>query len=251
MPLRTQWLAEVVGRVLPVTHTAARQSRSHTGFPDLGRGRWPEEATKAGLRHNPRVARPCYLVRHGQSEWNLLERTQGQTMSPPLTALGREQAWSAAASIRADLGPDRVDVVRTSDLVRARETADILAAELGGTLVPDARLREQHLGSLQGRSYAETWAAAEQHDWADPHLPVAGGESPHQLRTRIAEVLDVVDPATVTVLVSHGDAIRAAVAHLAGVPPHEAPWVDVPNGAVVRVVAGSLTWLTAPLTSRF
>lgn len=249
--MRTQWLAEVVGRVLPVTHTAARQSRSLTGFPDLGRGRWPDEATNVGLRHNPRVARICYLVRHGQSEWNLLELTQGQTMSPPLTALGREQARSAAACIRADIGPSgRVDVVRTSDLVRARETAEILAAELGGTLVLDSRLREQHLGSLQGRSYAETWAAADQHTWSDPHLPVAGGESPHQLRARIAEVIDAVDPATVTVLVSHGDAIRAAVAHVVGVAPHEAPWVDVPNGAVARVAAGALRWLPAPLTSR-
>jgi broad specificity phosphatase PhoE len=197
------------------------------------------------------VARPCYLVRHGQSEWNLLELTQGQTMSPRLTALGREQARSAAAVIRADLGPSgRADVVRTSDLVRARETADILAAELGGLLIPDVRLREQHLGRLQGRSYAETWAAADQHDWSDPHLPVAGGESPHQLRRRVSEALDAVDPATVTVLVSHGDAIRAAVAHVVDVPPHAAPWVDVPNGAVARVAAGVLTWLPAPLTCR-
>jgi broad specificity phosphatase PhoE len=196
------------------------------------------------------VAHPCYLVRHGQSEWNLLELTQGQTMSPPLTTLGREQARSAAASIRADLGQSgRVDVVRTSDLVRARETAEILAAELGGTLLHDARLREQHLGSLQGRPYAETWAAAEQHDWSDPHLPVAGGESPHQLRARVAEAVDAVEPAAVTVLVSHGDTIRAAVAHLAGIPPHQAPWVDVPNGAVARVVTGVVTWLPAPLTT--
>jgi 2,3-bisphosphoglycerate-dependent phosphoglycerate mutase len=210
------------------------------------------EATKTGLRHNPRVVRPCYLVRHGQSEWNLLELTQGQTVSPPLTALGRAQARAAAASIRADLGPGgRVDVVRTSDLVRARETAEILVGSLGGELVPDVRLREQHLGQLEGRSYAETWAAAEAHDWSDPHLPVAGGESPHQLRTRIAEVVDADDPGVVTVLVSHGDAIRAAVAHLAGLGPHETPWVEVPNGAVARVVAGALVWLPAPLTARW
>jgi probable phosphoglycerate mutase len=206
----------------------------------------PRRLPRSGCGTIPRVLRSrCYLVRHGQSEWNLLELTQGQTMSPPLTDLGREQARSAAASIRADLGPGRrVDVVRTSDLVRARETAEILAAELGGTLVPDARLREQHLGSLQGRSYAETWAAAEQHDWSDPHLPVAGGESPYQLRTRVAEVIDSVDPAAVTVLVSHGDTIRAAVAHLTGVAPQEAPWVDVLNGSVARVSGRAVEWLS-------
>jgi probable phosphoglycerate mutase len=198
------------------------------------------------------VPRPCYFVRHGQSDWNLRELTQGQTMHPPLTALGREQARSAAAAIRSDLGPHgRVDVVRTSDLVRARETAAILAESLGGHVVQDVRLREQHLGSLQGRSYRETWTAAEQHDWSDPHLPVADGESPHQLRTRIAEVVvNAVEPAGVTVLVSHGDAIRAAIAHLAGVAPQEAPWVDVPNGAVARLVAGVVVWLPTPLPVR-
>ena len=43
--------------------------------------------------------------------------------------------------------------------------------------------------------------------------------------------------------VSHGDAIRAAIAHLAGVSPQDAPWVDVPNGAVARVTRHEVTWL--------
>jgi 2,3-bisphosphoglycerate-dependent phosphoglycerate mutase len=244
-PFQTQWLTELFGRVPPVTHTAARQSRSRTGFPDLGRGRWPDEATKAGLRHNPRVVRPCYLVRHGQSDWNVLELTQGQTMSPRLTDLGRDQARTSAALIRADLGPDvAVDLVVTSDLVRAHETAEILADLLGGELRLDVRLREQHLGDLEGRSYAETWTAAEAHDWSDPHLPVAGGESPHQLLSRIADAVDSVDPTLITVLVSHGDAIRAAVAHLAGIASQDAPWVDVRNGSVARVSGHELSWLT-------
>ena len=197
------------------------------------------------LRDNPRVDRPCYLVRHGQSEWNVLELTQGQTMAPRLTGLGRAQARAAAELIRADLGPGVcVDVVRSSDLVRARETAEILVEPWGGHLLLDERLREQHLGDLEGRSYVETWAAAERHDWSDPHLPVAGGESPHQLSDRIARVVDEVDPSVVTVLVSHGDAIRAAVAHLMGHAVGHAPWVEVPNGAVARVSGHRVSWLT-------
>lgn len=86
-------------------------------------------------------------------------------MAPPLTELGREQARTAAELIRADLEPGaRVAIVRTSDLVRARETAELLLDLLGGELILDVRLREQHLGDLEGRSYAETWAAAEAHD---------------------------------------------------------------------------------------
>jgi broad specificity phosphatase PhoE len=205
-----------------------------------------------GLSDNPRVDRPCYLVRHGQSEWNVLELTQGQTMSPRLTDLGREQARAAAHTIRADLGPsERVDVVRTSDLVRARETAEILVDLLGGGLRTDVRLREQHLGDLEGRSYVETWSAAERHDWSDPHLPIAGGESPRQLRDRMAAAVDSVDRSVVTVLVSHGDAIRAAVAHLAGIAVSDAPWADVRNGAVARVTDQGVRWLTAEAGLRY
>jgi broad specificity phosphatase PhoE len=190
------------------------------------------------------VPRSCYLVRHGESEWNVLELTQGQTMAPRLTDLGRDQARAAAALIRADLGRGvAVDLVRTSDLVRARETAEILADLLGGELRLDVRLREHHFGDLEGRSYADTRAALAAHDWSDPHLPVAGGESPHQLRTRIADVVDWVDPVAVTVVVSHGDAIRSALAHLAGHSPSATPWVEVPNGAVARVSGRTVSWL--------
>lgn len=191
------------------------------------------------------VSQPMYLVRHGQSEWNLLELTQGQSAEPRLTSLGRLEAKSAAVLIGDDLRSfgEPVAMVRTSDLTRAVESARIVVDELGGQLVPDERLREQHLGELEGRSYAETWAAAAEHDWSDVNLPVAGGESPRQVRERMAEVLDDVDPSLVTVLVSHGDAIRAALAHLAGVPSNEAPWVEVPNGAVARVIDRHVSWL--------
>ena len=62
--------------------------------------------------------------------------------------------------------------------------------------------------------------------------PVAGGESLREVCDRMVTVLEELDANSVSVLVSRGDAIRAAVAYLRGVKPHEAPWVDVPNGAV-------------------
>lgn len=190
------------------------------------------------------VSDSVYLVRHGQSEWNVLRLTQGQTRHPRLTELGREQAGSAADRIAADLertGRD-VDRIVTSDLVRAVQTAEIIAARLGGALGYDVRLREQDLGTLEGCDYDQTWAAAEEMDWSDPTVPVAGGESSMDVYERMGSVLDEVDPADVTVLVSHGDAIRAAVAYLEGVKPNAAAWVDVANGAVARI-GGGITWL--------
>ena len=50
------------------------------------------------------VRHPVYLVRHGQSEWNVLRLTQGQTPHPRLTGLGREQAARAAELIASDMG---------------------------------------------------------------------------------------------------------------------------------------------------
>jgi probable phosphoglycerate mutase len=190
------------------------------------------------------VKQPVYLVRHGQSEWNVRRLTQGQTAHPPLTGLGREQAARAARLLVADLAARDTAVRRivSSDLVRAVETAQVLGEALGAPVTLDPRLREQHLGALEGRGYDDTWAAAEAFDWSDPTLPIAGGESLMDVHLRMADVLGSVDPTAVTVLVSHGDAIRAAVAHLHGVAPHEADWVDVPNGAVARVDDG-ITWL--------
>lgn len=190
------------------------------------------------------VPPPVYLVRHGQSEWNVLRLTQGQTVHPRLTDLGREQAAHAAELIARDPGSEHARVV-TSDLTRAAETARIIAGRLGATVEQDPRLREQHLGELEGRGYDDTWAAAEAHDWSDPSLPIAGGESLLDVHARMARALDDhTDPAAPVVLVSHGDAIRVAVAHVSGHAPHEAPWVDVPNGAVARLAGGTLTWLS-------
>lgn len=190
------------------------------------------------------MTHPVYLVRHGQSEWNVLRLTQGQTSHPRLTSLGREQAERAASLIGKDLAGRPVARILTSDLVRAVETAKVAGKALRAPVALDARLREQHLGELEGRGYDETWVAAEAHDWSDPTLPVAGGESLMEVHDRVGAVLTEVAElhGGPTVLVSHGDAIRAAVARLTGVAPHQAPWVEVANGAVARVDV-AITWL--------
>jgi probable phosphoglycerate mutase len=194
------------------------------------------------------AARPLYLVRHGESEWNVQRRTQGQTMAPRLTARGRRQAHGTAARIARDLARLSLvaDAVVTSDLVRAVETATIVAGVLGCAVREDERLREQHLGALEGRSYEETFAVAAAVDGTDPDHPVGGGESVRQVRERMAAALAALDPGLTTVVVTHGDALRAALAHLQGHEPHRAPWVEVPNGAVVRVDRGrGISWIPA------
>lgn len=175
-----------------------------------------------------------YLVRHGQSEWNVLRRTQGQTVHPRLTQQGRAQAQQVATRIQQDLAGTRVDLIISSDLARAAESARIIGEILDARVQLDQRLREQCLGVLEGKSYDETFAAADALDWTQPGQRVAGGESFDEVQKRMVEVIESATDATV-IFVSHGDAIRTVLAHLAGLAPHEATWTDVPNGTVVKI----------------
>ena len=74
------------------------------------------------------------LARHGQTDWNLEHRWQGD---PPLNDTGRAQARSLAESLRAD----PLDGIYASDLLRAQETAEISGAHLGLGIEFDSRLR--------------------------------------------------------------------------------------------------------------
>ncbi|SHH10040.1 probable phosphoglycerate mutase [Jatrophihabitans endophyticus] len=172
-----------------------------------------------------------YLVRHGQSTWNVQRRTQGQLSHPPLTARGRRQVAAAGAAITADLqaAGRRVDVFVSSDLLRTRQTAAILAA--GRPVVLDRRLREQHLGRLQGMADDAAAAATEGVDWTDPDVAIGGGESARQVHDRMAAVVTAYRD-RVAVLVSHGDAVRHAVGWWDGHEPARGPWVTVRSAAV-------------------
>lgn len=191
-----------------------------------------------------RMALTGYLVRHGQSEWNVRGLVQGQTPHPDLTDLGRQEAHTAADRIAADLAERGLmaDCVLCSDLRRASATAEIIASRLQIPVTQDARLRERSFGWLEGRTTAERATVEQAHDWSDPTLPFAGGESLQDVHDRMAEVLRGLPTDRVTVLVSHGDAIRRAVAFLTGVAPQQARGIEVRNGAVVRFDA-TVTWL--------
>jgi broad specificity phosphatase PhoE len=93
------------------------------------------------------------LIRHGQTDWNVEGRWQGQA-DPPLNESGREQAHHAAQYQR-QFG---FAALYSSDLRRAMETAQIIGAELGVEVIPDPRLREINLGKWQGMLSADIQA---------------------------------------------------------------------------------------------
>src|SRR3954465_13029746 len=170
------------------------------------------------------------LVRHGQSEWNAAGRMQGQTGHVPLTALGHEQAATAAR----ELAALRPGALISSDLRRAVQTAEHCARATGLPLTTTPALREQAYGVLEGRPSRELWDVV---DWTDPHWAADGGESLAQLHARVAGYLrDLRDrpPADVVALVTPGDTIRAAQAVAAGLGPEGMPAVTPPNGSVTE-----------------
>jgi len=178
------------------------------------------------------------LVRHGETDWNRDGRWQGRS-DTRLNDRGREQARQLAAKL------DGVDVVYSSDLARARETADIVAQQLGLDIQVDARLRERGFGAWEGLTSEEI-----EQRFADAHRRWKAGEGPgaddaepfDAFATRIHAFLEDVlrlHPGESVLVISHGGSIRVIHALAAGldyVRDHRSI-PGVPNCAVARYAA--------------
>lgn len=130
-----------------------------------------------------------YLVRHGRTDWNDEGRWQGQA-DPPLNVLGRQQALETAQTLRSV----HLDAIYSSDLARARQTAQALAELLGIPVQLDARLREINQGEWEGMLAAEIQAryphVFAQWNSAPQTMRLPGGETLHELETRFTAALD-------------------------------------------------------------
>ena len=179
-----------------------------------------------------------HLVRHGQSDWNLQRRVQGQQNEPELTDRGRSQS-SAAAERLAGRTPV---LLLTSDLIRAVQSAEIIGSAIGLVPIVTPLLREQALGTLEGLTNREAMERLRGVDLSDPTTRYGGGESRDDVLARFRLLLTtppVADhgPADEIVLVSHGDTIRIAVADLLGEDLMQTPWRRIENGSVTTIEA--------------
>ena len=120
-----------------------------------------------------------FAVRHGETEWNLIGRHQGH-MDSPLTGKGIQQARALAEAL---VGRG-IEFIYSSDLARASKTAGLIGSRLNLPINTDQRLRERHLGTLQGLTkkefrhrYCEEWTGFAS---GDPHYCLPGGESAQQ-----------------------------------------------------------------------
>jgi len=185
------------------------------------------------------------LVRHGETDWNRDGRWQGGS-DTRLNDLGREQARALADELDGN-----IDVVYSSDLARARETADIVAAKLGLEVRVDPRLRERSFGSWEGLTTLEI-----EERFTDSHMRWQAGEDAGaddaepfedcfaRVTGFLADVLRL-HPGQEVLVISHGGSIRVIHAVAAGVDYVRDHRLipGVPNCAVARYVArdGKLT----------
>ncbi|NKQ53592.1 histidine phosphatase family protein [Amycolatopsis sp. K13G38] len=173
-----------------------------------------------------------HLVRHGESEWNVAGRVQGQSArAGSLTATGRAQAARAAALLTGT----RATAIVTSDLRRARDTAVLLAETLGLPVHEDPSLREQNLGELEGLKFTQgTVQGTIDGLWRHPARRPAGGESVLEMYERIHGTLARYAGRDL-ILVTHGGPVRVATTTADPRRGEAVPRVAVGNAAVTSL----------------
>ena len=183
----------------------------------------PGDPVRRGSRRRlARVSRPEEIIlwRHGRTHWNEIGRGQGH-LDIPLDDTGRRQAQVAGPYLAAL----RPDAIVASDLSRAVETAAVAGTITGLPVIRDPRLREIHLGIMQGLTRAEARSRHPQETAAfEAGDSAAGGrESQETLVARAVPAALDADVQTLLV-VSHGGTIRAILNSLLDIP--RARWRD-------------------------
>jgi probable phosphoglycerate mutase len=176
-----------------------------------------------------------WLVRHGQTDWNIAGRVQGHTPTE-LNAEGQRQAEALGRS----LAGRRFAAIWTSDLPRAYQTADLVAAAVGAPVHRSPGLRERSFGPYEGLTGAEVNAGRmaaglpptnDLTDW----VGVPGVEGDDVVWARLSATLRELSGRYVgddVLVVTHGGIVARAVFHVLGIPADRPRRFSVANGIV-------------------
>jgi len=178
------------------------------------------------------------LIRHGETDWNVEGRWQGQ-IDVPLNENGREDARETAHSLE-EAG---IQAIYSSDLKRASETAKALGEATGLEIRTDARLREIHQGEWQGllvseiqERYNQRFEQRLKNPWA---VAPPGGETVVEVQQRVFQALDDIlqkHPEDTVAIVAHGFVIALLRVRLER-KPVEQVWDLIPrSGAWVEYI---------------
>lgn len=177
-----------------------------------------------------------FLIRHGAHD--LLDRVLcGRMTGVPLNANGREQAERVGRR----LSKERIDLLQSSPLERARETAAPLSRHTGAPLQIASALTEIDLGEWTGRSFEDLKTDAVWHRWNEArHVARApAGESMLEVQQRVISHLDGVraeHPDGRVALVSHSDVLRSVILYYLGMSLDEFGRIEISPASISTLV---------------
>ena len=178
-------------------------------------------------------------MRHGETTWNVAKRWQGQA-DTPLTEEGEAQALAVADRLAAQPARPWTRLL-SSDLQRARRTAEAIGSALGLPVEAEPRFRERDVRDWSGLTHEEVEArdpdAYHAFRSGDPALRIGGGESTLDLRARALEAIREID--------ARGDAHVIVVTQL-GLIRSLVPGADVGNTGQLELDAEALLSAPAP-----
>lgn len=177
-------------------------------------------------------------IRHGETAWNVDTRIQGQLD----ISLNEKGYWQAEQAAKAMAG-ESVDMIISSDLSRAYETALAVASPHGLTVHTDHGLREREFGSFQGKTFAEIEAQMPEEAllWRKrvPEFSPGGGESLLQFRERTTQCLRRLvaqNPGKHIVVVSHGGVMDIIYREATGLDLQAPRTWQLGNASINRVL---------------
>ena len=182
------------------------------------------------------------LVRHGQSEWNLKNLFTGWK-DPDLTELGVKEAIAAGGKLKSE--GLQFDIAFTSVLKRAQRTLDLAMTEMGQTKIPVTKhlaLNERDYGELSGLNKDDArakWGEEQVLVWRRSYdVPPPGGESLKDTLARtlpyyVQEILPCVLRGQRTLVVAHGNSLRALIMVLEKLTPEQILKRELGTGAPV------------------
>jgi probable phosphoglycerate mutase len=198
----------------------------------------------------PPMQQVVWMVRHGETDWNVDGRVQGQADEARLTPKGEHQVQRVGQLLRGR----EIEAVYSSDLTRASRSAQIIADPKGIPVQTDPRLRERAFGSVEGSPTTvlvpELTGLRNGRVVSTTARP-PGGESLEEMLQRCTSFLlwlrahhrgDVV-------VVAHGGSIRVLRAAAGDAPLDGMHWGTVSNGSVTRLLVPATGWREDPRRS--
>jgi probable phosphoglycerate mutase len=183
------------------------------------------------------------VIRHGETEWNINNRFQGH-LDSKLTPPGEKQAEAIAGALKGEA----YDVIYSSDLKRAKHTAEIIAGKLNMRVYTEKDLREINLGVMQGLKkdefiikYPEVISKYN----TDAEYVIPGGESRIQLYSRVTGILEKIvrkHGSQSILLVAHGGVLDCIIRYTFNIPLNRQRNFSLFNASINRFTVDKGEW---------